>query len=43
VEINTHTTIEELQFLCNGGVNAYITIEELLGNGVLCWGRSEAI
>jgi hypothetical protein len=36
-EINTHTTIEELPFLCNGEVN--ITIEELLGNGVLFWGR----
>jgi hypothetical protein len=26
-----HERIEELPFLCNGEVNTYITIEELLG------------
>jgi hypothetical protein len=33
-EINTHSTIEGLSFLCGGAVSSSITIEELLGNGV---------
>jgi hypothetical protein len=36
--MNTHTTIEELPFLCNSEVNTpLLTIEELLGNGAFCW------
>jgi hypothetical protein len=40
--MNTYATIE-LPFLYNGKINTSITIEVLLGNGVICWGRSEAI
>jgi hypothetical protein len=42
--MNTHATIEELPFLCNSEVNTpLLTIEALLGDGVFCWGRPEAI
>jgi hypothetical protein len=36
--MNTYATIEELPFLCNDRVNM-IRIDELLGNGIFCWGR----
>jgi hypothetical protein len=43
MEMNMHATIE-LPFLCKGEEkHASITIEELSGNGVFCWGRPEAI
>jgi hypothetical protein len=32
-EMYTCTIVDELPFLCNGKVNASVTIEELLGNG----------
>jgi hypothetical protein len=43
--MNTHATIEELLFLCDGEVNTplYVKREELLGNGVFCGSRPEAI
>jgi hypothetical protein len=41
--MNTHATIEELLFLCNFEVNPSITLEELLGSGVFCWGLPEAV
>jgi hypothetical protein len=40
---NMQATIEGLLFLYNGEVNTAITIEDLLGNGVFCWGRPKAI
>jgi hypothetical protein len=41
--MKTHATTEELTVLCNGEENTSITIEDLLGNGVSCWGFPEAI
>jgi hypothetical protein len=40
--MNTHATTEKLSFLCNGEVNTSVTIEQLLGNGIICWIRPEA-
>jgi hypothetical protein len=39
LEMKTHATIEELQFLCNGEIND----RGIAGNGVFCWIRPEAI